>query len=379
MTKRHRILVVDDDPLNIEIVRELLEEDYDLLAATNGEEALAMAEETRPDLVLLDIMMPGISGIEVCRRIKAHPTLKGTKVLLVSAKAMVQERVEGYQAGADDYITKPFDHEEFKAKVRVFLRMKTLEEVDGLKSRILGLLAHETNTPLTSIIFNAEILAEWEHSESKEKQELCRGILDSAWRLHDFLTKGRLLCRFKEGNVELERATMDVAALVREALGKIEKKAGEAGVEVLADLPESLPFPVSERLFSMVLPGLFESILGFAGKGDQIRVHLHGDREGMTLVVEEEGKWRPPTSWADPFDALEVPDLEHHSRFQELDLALCKALVEAHGGTVSLQSTPEKKTVFKINIPAEGPPAGEKETVLSQGREIPQGEARPGH
>ena len=351
MTNRHRILVVDDDPLNIEIVRELLEEDYDLLAAANGEEAIAIAEETRPDLVLLDIMMPGISGIEACRRIKAHPTLKGTKVLLVSAKAMVQERVEGYQAGADDYITKPFDHEEFQAKVRVFLRMKTLEEVDGLKTRILGLLAHETNTPLTSIILNAEILAEGGNTDPKEREELCRGILNNAWRLHDFLTKGRLLCRFKEGSVKLERVTRDVAALVREGLGKIEKKALEAGVEIHLDLPESLPFPVSERLFNMVLPGLFENIFGFAGKGDQIRVHLHGDPEGITLVVEDQGKWRPPTSWEDPFDALEVPDLEHHTRFQELNLALCKALVEAHGGTVSLQFTPGQRSVLAIHLP----------------------------
>ncbi len=368
MKNRHRILVVDDDPLNIEIVQELLEEDYDLLAAADGEEALVIAEETRPDLILLDIMMPGISGIEVCRRIKAHPTLKGTKVLLVSAKAMVQERVEGYQAGADDYITKPFDHEEFQAKVRVFLRMKTLEEVDQLKTGILGLLAHETNTPLTSIIVNAEILAEGGHSDPKEREELCRGILDNAWRLHDFLTKGRLLCRFKEGSVELERETRDVAALIRKGLEKIEKKALEAGVEIHAELPGSLPFPVSEKLFDMILPDLFENILESAEKGDAILVHLHGDRERITLVVEDQGKWRPPTSWEDPLDALEVPDLEHHSRFQELNLALCKALVEGQGGTFSLQSTPRQKNLFQIQIPAEGTPSAERDTVFSQGR-----------
>ncbi|MGH9361080.1 MAG: response regulator, partial [Thermoanaerobaculia bacterium] len=132
--KRPRILVVDDDPINVCILEEILAEQYELATAGNGEEALEKAPAFKPDLVLLDIMMPGIDGYEVCRRLKSNPRLRDAKVILVSAKAMLSERLEGYESGADDYLTKPFDDAELMAKVRVFLRLKSIEEIDRFKT-----------------------------------------------------------------------------------------------------------------------------------------------------------------------------------------------------------------------------------------------------
>ena len=118
------VLAVDDNATNLAIMREILEDDYDLLLASDGEEALRVVAEHRPALVLLDIMMPGIDGYETCRRIKACSDARFTHVVLVSAKASTRERVRGYDSGADDYIIKPFDEEELLAKVRVQLRLR---------------------------------------------------------------------------------------------------------------------------------------------------------------------------------------------------------------------------------------------------------------
>lgn len=117
MQVKKKILAVDDDTNNIAIMEELLGGDYDLKTATTGEQALEIAQDFRPEIILLDIMMPGMNGYEVCRRLREHCTLKHTKIIVVSAKATVSERLEGYKAGADDYITKPFDGDEFLAKV----------------------------------------------------------------------------------------------------------------------------------------------------------------------------------------------------------------------------------------------------------------------
>ncbi len=125
MERKNRILIVDDDPTNIKIVREILGEAYRLAIASTGEEVLEIVGDFRPDLILLDVMMPGIEGYEVCRRIRANPTLCRHKIIMVSALAMVSQWLEGYQAGADDYLTKPFDEEELLAKVRVFLRLES--------------------------------------------------------------------------------------------------------------------------------------------------------------------------------------------------------------------------------------------------------------
>ena len=121
-----RILIVDDSPTNVEILRELLCDHYVLETAANGEECLQRLRTFSPDLVLLDVMMPGIDGYETCRRIKQSPCGNFTQVILVTGKAATGERLQGYEVGADDYVVKPFDHDELLAKVRVQFRMRDI-------------------------------------------------------------------------------------------------------------------------------------------------------------------------------------------------------------------------------------------------------------
>ena len=142
-----KILIVDDVPMNLEILEELLEDEFHLKSASSGEEALKVAPEYRPDLVLLDIMMPGIDGLDTCRRMRENSILKQTKIIMVSAKALVSERLEGYEVGADDYITKPFNKHEFMAKIKVYLRLVRVEENDRLKNELLDMLCNETGNP----------------------------------------------------------------------------------------------------------------------------------------------------------------------------------------------------------------------------------------
>jgi len=121
-----RILIVDDSPTNVEILRELLGDHYELETAASGEECLEKLRTFSPDLVLLDVMMPGIDGYETCRRIKQSPCGNFTQVILVTGKAATGERLQGYEVGADDYVVKPFDHDELLAKVHVQFRMRDI-------------------------------------------------------------------------------------------------------------------------------------------------------------------------------------------------------------------------------------------------------------
>ena len=123
MTTKGRILIVDDIPTNVDILRRILRKDYELDTAASGEECLAKLPIFKPELVLLDIMMPGIDGYETCRRIKSSDLGEFIQVILVSGKGSPAERLQGYEAQADDYIVKPFNHEELLSKVRVLFRL----------------------------------------------------------------------------------------------------------------------------------------------------------------------------------------------------------------------------------------------------------------
>ncbi|MGD8500657.1 MAG: response regulator, partial [Phycisphaerales bacterium] len=137
---RAKILAVDDDAVDIAIVERLLSKDeYDLRTASTGEQALEIAADFQPDIILLDVMMSGISGYEVCRQVRADSKLRYAKIIMVSNLAMVSERLQGYEVGADDYISKPFDEAELLAKIRVYSRLKSVEEVDRFKTEVLTL------------------------------------------------------------------------------------------------------------------------------------------------------------------------------------------------------------------------------------------------
>jgi DNA-binding response OmpR family regulator len=125
--QRGRVLIVDDNAMNVDVIRRILRKEYELDFAASGEECLAKLPTFKPHLVLLDIMMPGMDGYETCRRIRASSSEELIQVIFVSGRGTAADRVHGYEAYADDYIVKPFDHDELLHKVRAHFRFRGLQ------------------------------------------------------------------------------------------------------------------------------------------------------------------------------------------------------------------------------------------------------------
>lgn len=122
MSAAPRILIVDDDPTNVRFLNEVLSEDYNIKSVSTGEDALNTIDQFQPNIILLDIMLPGLDGYEVCRQIRAEAKYKAIRIVLISAKAMEFEKKKGYEVGGDAYITKPFDHLNLLNKIESMLR-----------------------------------------------------------------------------------------------------------------------------------------------------------------------------------------------------------------------------------------------------------------
>lgn len=183
MSHKNKILIVDDSKSIVAAIVDILQDDFELKTAYSGEEALEVIKDFKPDLLLLDVVMTGISGYEVCRKIRSEGSYGYTKIIMISSKTMLEELLKGYEAGADDYIGKPFKEEELLAKVRVFMRLKSVEDelkrvnsildeqvrvrtkqlLDAEKMAVIGRYAagivHNLNNPLQAIMGNAELLS----------------------------------------------------------------------------------------------------------------------------------------------------------------------------------------------------------------------------
>jgi len=170
-----QILVVDDIPANVKLLEaKLNSEYYDVLTATNGEAAIAMVKEHKPDLVLLDVMMPGIDGFETCRRLKGDPTVSHIPVVMVTALSDISDRVNGLEAGADDFITKPINDTALFARVRSLVRIKVLMDELRLRDKTgaqMGVLDESENSFTSDVSGSHVVLIDDDMVQSKKMFE----------------------------------------------------------------------------------------------------------------------------------------------------------------------------------------------------------------
>ena len=211
------ILVVDDDKKLTLLVRGFLEkEKYKVSEAYSGRMALDAIKEAKPDLIILDIMMPEMDGIEACKRIKADKDTKMIPVIMLTSMSNVRDKVQGLNAGANDYITKPFNPEELIARVKAQLRIKFLENELLRKEEVEAVVkmgiatAHEINNPLTVIIGNLELLLIKKENLSEEDSTNLNSILESAMRIKEIVSKMINITRVVETEYAQGKKMIDI-------------------------------------------------------------------------------------------------------------------------------------------------------------------------
>lgn len=346
-----KILIIDDEPINVKLIEEILEyeDDFQYRSAANGEDGLTLLDEYHPDIILLDIMMPGISGYDVCRAIKKDQKHKFAKVLMVSGKAMIEERLEGYEAGADDYITKPFVDDELLAKLKVFSKLKQTEEIDELKTIILQLFSHETKTPLNGILLGSQLILETPSIPDTVK-EYAQLIQISGERLHDLVRKILLLSSLKN-NRKLHVTRESVQQYIQSVADYANNhNTGKAQISVTC--PSDFTLELDWKLFHEAFQSVVENAVKYSPTDAKVKIIASRDTPLVSLKIIDKGPGVDPCCHEKIFDEFYSQHIINHSKGTALSLAIGKKIMNLHQGDLHVESTPGEGATFIFTLPA---------------------------
>jgi signal transduction histidine kinase len=357
-----RIMIVDDNPRNVLILKKLLAE-YSLCVAGTGEEALALAGEFQPDLILLDIMMPGINGYETCRRLRAmKDSSTPAKIIMVSARAIVTERLQGYEAGADDYVTKPFDPDELLAKVKVYLRLKSMEQLERLRDSLITLLSHETRTPIACLLSASELIRA-RGQASSELRDMLDTIEAATRRLHRLIDRVVLLSSLRADAVVLDRTPTSMAAVAEMAVEQLRPQAEERQIEMQHVAGGDAHVLLDPRFVELVLHPLIHNAIRFTAPGGHVTVRTEedDDYDGVVLRIQDDGCGIERDLLPQVTQGLLVSDIAHHGHGLGLSLPTASLFTRKHGGRFKLTSVFGEGTCVTLHLPPAAADLGDAE------------------
>jgi two-component system sensor histidine kinase/response regulator len=361
------VLVVEDEPVILEIITSLLqEEQYKVLQAPNGQAALALLEDDRPDLIISDIRMPGMDGFELCERVRANPDFAQLPFIFLTGRDERADMRRGMGLGADDYLTKPFDPEDLLTAVRVRLSRAAETQAaiaragSGLQDQIIQSLTHEFRTPLSLVVGYTDLLeSTGRQLDEDDFESVMHGLHAGSRRLVSLVEDFLLLSKLRTGTIAEEIAQEPLAAVHPDLMvqGVAEQAAGRASARKVTLTVECTAPDVTVRIsrehLSEIVSRLLDNAIKFS-KRDGGQVTLSTRREGgfWVLGVADEGIGIREEAHAWLFEAFQQVDRSQmEQQGTGVGLTIVKGLVEAYGGLIGLESTPGIGSAFSVWLP----------------------------
>jgi two-component system sensor histidine kinase/response regulator len=379
------ILIVDDNSHNLQVLGKLLlESRYEIEFATNGEAALDWLNARKFDLILLDINMPGMSGFEVCTRIRSNSDLNNIPVIFLSAESERENILKGFELGAQDYITKPFDSRELLVRVRTHLVLKdslekleslnrSLEEkvvertqqlkeanenletlnlklldLDKAKSEFLNLISHEIRTPLNGILGPLELLKDTVNTP--DISDLVEILDMSVKRLEIFSLNALLITRLKTKPFSIRKGEIHLSNLIIEALNEEKDKLQSKNIQVKRknNITKGLINGEAE-LIKKCICNILDNAIFFTPQNGIIEVNTFIEGQNIMCVINDNG----------PGFALEAINLVFElfakgdackDNCTGIGLPVAKMIMEAHGGSIIIENNSRGGASVKLQF-----------------------------
>jgi signal transduction histidine kinase len=354
--KLKKILVVDDEPINFDVVEGLLMmEGYQLSYASNGLKALKRLDSEQPDLILLDVMMPEMNGIEVCSRVKSNPNLSHIPIVMVTALNSKEDMAHCLDAGADDFTSKPVVGIELRARVRSMLRIK--EQHDALKATLQlredlsHAIVHDLKNPLATMILAADVLQHTQLQESQLKK--VQLIKNGAYKLRSLTDDLLSMAKAEAGKFELQLTPVDLCVLATDVVADFRVIAENQSIELVLKLPtfkKELFFDV--KLLRRVLENLLANAIKFSPKKSQVTleiIYLQEDGK-VQIQISDRGRGVTQELRKSIFQKFEVGKVLDNIPQTGIGLAFCKMVVDAHKGEIFVTDNSPHGAIFTLQF-----------------------------
>lgn len=367
-----KIMIVDDTPQNLGVLEKmLLEKGYHVFAMTSGEAAIRSAASIMPELILLDIRMPGINGYETCRKLKENPSLKDVSVIFLSAMNETEDKVRGFEAGGVDYITKPFQLEEVMARVRTHLTIrklhqrlqehnarletavaertrelaaacKRLKSIEKIKSDFLSMISHEMRTPLNGVLVIGEIIFQ-ERKKAGADDSLEELYACSRRRIEQLLDDARLI-----NDLDILKRAAEALSYPLDAFFEGQDTRATLEMEAGREIPEiSGELTLLKKAFGNVL----KTAMCFSQKKDRVEVLARVSENTVTVRFKLEELTLSDEHVQNFFELASTARQSSPAQEQALAPVVASKIFELYGGGIKMVKSEGQGGEFVLNLP----------------------------
>lgn len=356
---KNLILVVDDNFKNLQLIGNVLrQEDYEIAIATTGIQAIKTTKEIKPDLVLLDIMMPEMDGYEVCRQLKLDEETVEIPVIFLTAKTNSEEIIKGLELGAVDYITKPFNNKELLLRVKTHLELKNskeeLRKINATKDKFFSIIAHDLKNPfITMLGFSSMLVTDYYEFSDEEKIEYLNEMEKVAKKSHQLLENLLQWSRSQTGRLEFIPKKFDFSVVVAETTTLLESQAKTKKINLINNCNESIEVFADEDMVNTIIRNLCSNAIKFTREQGEISINCKKNEDKLEISVVDSGIGMDEKTLKNLFK-IEFQQTKTGTANEQgtgLGLILCKEFTEKNNGEIWVESKLGVGSTFTFSIP----------------------------
>ncbi|HOJ37963.1 MAG TPA: hybrid sensor histidine kinase/response regulator [Ignavibacteriales bacterium] len=354
---KDKLLLVDDNPVNLQLLVELLESEFEIYLTKESTEAFELAKNTQPDLILLDIYMPEKDGYQVLEELKNDNMTKEIPVIYITAKNQVDDIVKGLMLGAVDYITKPFNLYEVQARIKRHIELKKAKEeilrVIKIKEKFFSIIAHDLKSPISSFVTSLEILDEgfYEIVDS-EKKEIIHSLVKTSKNLFNMLNNLLIWSQAQTNGISYNPQITNLKENIDNQLELLKEVINAKKIKIIKDYDDLLAI-VDNKMYETIIRNLVANAIKYSNEGGEITISVVDDGNNILTSVKDCGIGMKQEEKDNLFHINKVTSRPgtKGEKGTGLGLLLCKEFVEKHNGKIWVESEPGKGSKFIFSIP----------------------------